>query len=134
MSENNTLNLTEFKPTPIIKKLTKSKSIEGLNIVSEQPAEETVKKARGRKCKYENEEERKEARRKQQREYRLRKKHELELLRKYVEEHFREEEDNEDDSSENHEGSEGGLIEADDGNVDGDSPNSSSLHEMSEEK
>ena len=89
MSETNTLNLTEFKPTPIIKKLSKSKSIEGLNIISEQPDdEETVKKARGRKCKYANDEERKEARRKQQREYRLRKKHELELLRKYAEEHL----------------------------------------------
>ena len=88
MSETNTLTFTEFKPTPIIKKLSKSKSIEGLNIVSEQPDEETVKKARGRKCKYANDEERKEARRKQQREYRLRKKHELELLRKYAEEHL----------------------------------------------
>ena len=88
MSETNTLNLTDFKPTPIIKKLSRSKSIEGLNIVSKQPAEETVKKVRGRKCKYANDEERKEARRKQQREYRLRKKQELESLRKYAEEHL----------------------------------------------
>ena len=58
-----------------------------MNIISEQPAEEAVKKARGRKRKYANDEDRKEARRQQQREYRLRKKHELELLHKYVEEH-----------------------------------------------
>lgn len=41
---------------------------------------------RGRKQKYATDEERIEARRQQQREYRLRKKHELTLLRKMVEE------------------------------------------------
>ena len=88
MSESNTLDLTEFKPTPIIQKLSKSKSSENLDIISEtQPEPEpTIKKTnRGRKNKYTNDEERKEARRQQQRAYRLRKKHELELLHKMVE-------------------------------------------------
>ena len=88
MSESNTLDLTEFKPTPIIRKLSKSKSSENLDMISEtQPEPEpTIKKTnRGRKNKYTNDEERKEARRQQQRAYRLRKKHELELLHKMVE-------------------------------------------------
>ena len=88
MSESNTLDLTEFKPTPIIQKLSKSKSSENLDMISEtQPEPEpTIKKTnRGRKNKYTNDEERKEARRQQQRAYRLRKKHELELLHKMVE-------------------------------------------------
>ena len=90
MSENNTLNLTEFKPTPIIKKLSKSKSSENLKSIAEttinEPAPIAKKTNRGRKSKYTTDDERKEARRQQQREYRLRKKHELELLRKIVEE------------------------------------------------
>ena len=88
MSESNTLDLTEFKPTPIIQKLSKSKSSENLDMISEtQPEPEpTIKKTnRRRKNKYANDEERKEARRQQQRAYRLRKKHELELLHKMVE-------------------------------------------------
>ena len=88
MSESSTLNLTEFKPTPIIKKLSKSKSNENLKSITEskEPAPIAKKTNRGRKCKYTTDEERKEARRQQQREYRLRKKHELTLLRKMVEE------------------------------------------------
>ncbi len=89
MSENNTLNLTEFKPTPIIKKLSKSKSNENLKSIAETTTaiESNAKKTnRGRKCKYTTDEERKEARRQQQREYRLRKKTELESLRKIVDE------------------------------------------------
>ena len=89
MSEN-TLNLTEFKPTPIIKKLSKSKSSDNLKSIVETPQNEPVpiakKTNRGRKSKYITDEERKEARRQQQREYRLRKKQELESLRKIVEE------------------------------------------------
>ena len=87
MSEN-TLNLTEFKPTPIIKKLSKSKSSDNLKSIAETPtAKESIPKKtnRGRKSKYITDEERKEARRQQQREYRLRKKQELESLRKIVE-------------------------------------------------
>lgn len=88
MSEN-TLNLTEFKPTPIIKKLSKSKSSDNLkSIVETTTAKESIPKKtnRGRKSKYITDEERKEARRQQQREYRLRKKQELESLRKIVDE------------------------------------------------
>ena len=88
MSEN-TLNLTEFKPTPIIKKLSKSKSSDNLkSIVETTTAKESIAKKtnRGRKSKYITDEERKEARRQQQREYRLRKKQELESLRKIVDE------------------------------------------------
>ena len=88
MSEN-TLNLTEFKPTPIIKKLSKSKSSDNLKSIVEttinEPASNVKKTNRGRKSKYITDEERKEARRQQQREYRLRKKQELESLRKIVE-------------------------------------------------
>ena len=101
--QDNTLNLTEFKPTPkeqslpgfnesIIKKLSKSKSNENLKSIAETTtANEPIAKKtnRGRKSKYTTDEERKEARRQQQREYRLRKKQELESLRKYAEEHLR---------------------------------------------
>ena len=87
MSESNTLDLTEFKPTPIIQKLSKSKSSENLDMISETQPEPkpTIKKTnRGRKNKYANDDERKEARRQQQRAYRLRKKQELESLHKMV--------------------------------------------------
>ena len=86
MSESNTLNLTGFKPTPVVKKLSKSNSSENLNLITESPQEPVAKKTRGRKSKYTNYEERKEARRQQQREYRLRKKHELDCLRRMAEE------------------------------------------------
>ena len=88
MSESNTLNLTGFKPTPVVKKLSKSNSSENLNLLTESPQEQkpVVKKTRGRKSKYTNDEERKEARRQQQREYRLRKKHELDCFRRMAEE------------------------------------------------
>lgn len=81
----NKIDLTQFNKTAIVRKMSKSKSTEKLN---EVPDNETVKEKqtskRGRKCKYENDEDRKEARRKQQREYRLRKKQELEKLREMV--------------------------------------------------
>ena len=104
---NNKLDLTQFKETDIVKKLSKSKSEENLkNIIEgdindssagpgkacEADAEKTAlklieatlpeKQKRGRKSKYNSAEERLEARRKQQKEYRLRKKQELEELKK----------------------------------------------------
>ena len=93
---NNKLDLTQFKETDIVKKLSKSKSEENLkNIIDDSfacEAEKTAlklieatspeKQKRGRKSKYNSAEERLEARRKQQKEYRLRKKQELEELKK----------------------------------------------------
>ena len=69
MAENK-LDLKQFKETPAVKKLSKSNET--------NKAERT----RGRKTKYATDEERKEAKRKQQKEYRLRKKQELEELKK----------------------------------------------------
>ena len=97
MEMTNKLDLTQFNKTDIVKKLSKSKSEENLlNIlegeVHEADAEKTAlklievtapkKQKRGRKSKYNTPEERLEARRKQQKEYRLRKKAELEELKK----------------------------------------------------
>ena len=88
----NQLDLTQFNQTEIVKKLSKSKSEENLKIISEEKAEEETKaehvpekQKRGRKSKYNTPEERLEARRKQQKEYRLRKKQELEELKKLAE-------------------------------------------------
>lgn len=92
---SNKIDLTQFNQTKVIKKLTKSK-----NIIEEEPkienaiaassnasfdtrkTREAVKQKRGRKSKYMSQEERLEARRLQQKEYRLRKKQELEELKK----------------------------------------------------
>ena len=102
---SNKIDLTQFNQTNVIKKLTKSKSNEDLkNIIEEEIAvssretEEQIKPEptenaiaassreavtkRGRKSKYMSQEERLEARRLQQKEYRLRKKQELEELKK----------------------------------------------------
>ena len=94
---SNKIDLTQFNQTNVIKKLTKSKSNEDLkNIIEEEIAvssreteaepepTEKLKAAakRGRKSKYMSQEERLEARRLQQKEYRLRKKQELEELKK----------------------------------------------------
>ncbi len=88
----NQIDLTQFNKTDIIKKLSKSKSEENLKIISEEKAEEETqaeplpeKQKRGRKSKYNTPEERLEARRQQQKEYRLRKKKELEELKKLAE-------------------------------------------------
>lgn len=72
---SNKINLTEFKETPVVKKLSKSTSNDNLKQQAMEPSK------RGRKNKYNTDEERKEARRKQQREYRLRRKQELNKLR-----------------------------------------------------
>ena len=76
MADNNKnkLDLKQFKETPAVKKLSKSNE----DAVTKSTASET----RGRKTKYATEEERKEAKRKQQKEYRLRKKQELEELKR----------------------------------------------------
>ena len=91
---SNKIDLTQFNQTKVIKKLTKSK-----NIIEEEPKIENAIAAssnasfdtrktreavtkRGRKSKYMSQEERLEARRLQQKEYRLRKKQELEELKK----------------------------------------------------
>ena len=109
---SNKIDLTQFNQTKVIKKLTKSKSNENLkNIIEEEQikpeptenaiaassreaeAEPKIENAiaassreavtkRGRKSKYMSQEERLEARRLQQKEYRLRKKQELEELKK----------------------------------------------------
>lgn len=81
MSDNNKINFEEFKQTNLIKKLSKSKSIENMTVI-DKPIEEEKNKKRGRKTKYANDEERKEARRKQQKEYRLRKRNEFNELKK----------------------------------------------------
>ena len=99
MSDNK-IDLTEFKETPAVKRLRKmSKSqsrdaelrlnAEHLNEVAAESlalkgrAAEPPK-TRGRKSKYSNDEERKQARRQQQKDYRLRKKQELEDLKRQV--------------------------------------------------
>ena len=88
----NKIDLKKFNQTEVVKKLSKSKSEENLKIISEEKAEEETKaeplpekQKRGRKSKYNSPEERLEARRKQQKEYRLRKKQELEELKKLAE-------------------------------------------------
>ena len=89
MEMTNKLDLSQFNKTDIVKKLSKSKSEENLlNILEGEPPAEIKtepapeKQKRGRKSKYNTPEERLEARRKQQKEYRLRKKAELEELKK----------------------------------------------------
>lgn len=79
----NQLDITQFKKTKVVKKLSKSKSEENHEAIAE--SEPAIEKKRGRKSKYNTDEERKEARRKQQKEYRERKKQELEDLKKLVE-------------------------------------------------
>ena len=84
----NQIDLTQFNKTDIIKKLSKSKSEENLKIISEEETQAEPlpeKQKRGRKSKYNTPEERLEARRQQQKEYRLRKKKELEELKKLAE-------------------------------------------------
>ena len=91
------IDLSQFNKTDIVKKLSKSKSEENLKNISEPEVNDTQaekaalklieatapeKQKRGRKSKYNTPEERLEARRKQQKEYRLRKKAELEELKK----------------------------------------------------
>ena len=78
------IDLTQFNQTPIIKSMSKSKSIENLQLTDTKPKAETK---RGRKSKYANDEERKEARKRQQKEYRQRKKNELIEMKKQIEEH-----------------------------------------------
>ena len=85
MTENNKLDLNQFNQTPIIKSMTKSKSIENLQFEDKPKPQPEVK--RGRKSKYANDEERKEARKRQQKEYRQRKKNELIEMKKQIEEH-----------------------------------------------
>ena len=97
MEMTNNLDLTQFNKTDIVKKLSKSKSEENLKNILEGEVNKTdpekaalklieatapEKQKRGRKSKYNTPEERLEARRKQQKEYRLRKKAELEELKK----------------------------------------------------
>ena len=65
------IDLTQFKKTEVIKKLSKSKSDENLKEISDIPN-------KGRKSKYNTPEERLEARKQQKKEYRQRKKQELE--------------------------------------------------------
>lgn len=88
------MNFENFKPTPIVKKISRSKSSEKLNEI-DKPVEETnetvaeVKpiRQRGRKTKYATDEERLEARKQQQREYRDRKKEELKMLKDKIAEY-----------------------------------------------
>lgn len=91
---SNKIDLTQFNQTKVIKKLTKSKNIdieepkiENAIAASSNASFDTRKTReavtkRGRKSKYMSQEERLEARRLQQKEYRLRKKQELEELKK----------------------------------------------------
>ena len=78
MSKMTEIDFTNYKQTPIIKSMTKSKSSENL---------QKIEVKRGRKSKYANDEERKEARKRQQKEYRQRKKNELIEMKKQIEEH-----------------------------------------------
>lgn len=90
------MNFENFKPTPIVKKISHSKSSEKLKEL-DQPVEETqtnetvaeVKpvRQRGRKTKYATDEERLEARKQQQREYRERKKLEIKNLKDKIAEY-----------------------------------------------
>ena len=84
MSKMTEIDFTNYKQTPIIKSMTKSKSFENLQLTEHKPQAETK---RGRKSKYANDEERKEARKRQQKEYRQRKKNELIEMKKQIEEH-----------------------------------------------
>ena len=61
-------------------RISRSTSVE--NFAKAEDEEPKVTKGRGRRSKYSTDEERKEVRRQQQREYRLRKKQEVENLRK----------------------------------------------------
>ena len=85
MSKMTEIDFTNYKQTPIIKSMTKSKSIENLQFEDKPKPQPEVK--RGRKSKYANDEERKEARKRQQKEYRQRKKNELIEMKKQIEEH-----------------------------------------------
>ena len=78
------MNMNEFNETPIIKKMKNSKSIENLNEETLKIMEATrtePKATRGRKSKYNTNEERLAARKQQQKEYRERKKQELQELK-----------------------------------------------------
>ena len=86
------INIEEFNETPVIKKLRQKqrpKKTEVIDVVvnetNEETNEEKPKQTRGRKRKYNTEEERIQARRIQQKAYRERKKKELEELKKKVE-------------------------------------------------
>ena len=81
------MDLENFKQTPIIKKLKKSKSDEKLNEIDEKVEDPIEKVHRGRKTKYVTQEERINARKIQQREYRERKKQELKQLKEKLEEY-----------------------------------------------
>ena len=97
---NNEINIEEFNETPVIKKLRlkqRPKKAEVIDVVVDETNEENglsalssegakPKQTRGRKRKYNTEEERIQARRIQQKAYRERKKKELEELKKKVEE------------------------------------------------
>ena len=93
------INIEEFNETPVIKKLRQKqrpKKTEVIDAVvderafspedlrSEETNEEKPKQTRGRKRKYNTDEERIQARRAQQKAYRERKKKELEELKKKV--------------------------------------------------
>ena len=71
------MDMSEFNETPIIKKMKRSKSDEKLDEIALKIMEATrvePKRTRGRKSKYNTNEERLDARKKQQKEYRERKK------------------------------------------------------------
>ena len=88
---NNEINIEEFNETQVIKKLRQKqrpKKTEVIDVVVNEETneqEEKPKQTRGRKRKYNTEEERIQARRIQQKAYRERKKKELEELKKKVE-------------------------------------------------
>ncbi|KAK8853577.1 hypothetical protein M9Y10_017138 [Tritrichomonas musculus] len=67
--------------TTKVNSLLKSKSTEALNKVITEEPNEPPKPLRGRKSKYANDDERREARRQQQRAYRLRRKQEFESMK-----------------------------------------------------
>ena len=84
------MNFEEFNKTPIIKKMTHSKSEEKLDELDakiEKPKPVEKKNKRGRKVKYTTDKERLEARRLQQKEYRERKKQEIKNLKEKVAEY-----------------------------------------------
>ncbi|KAK8871241.1 hypothetical protein M9Y10_009155 [Tritrichomonas musculus] len=84
MSKMIEIDFTNYEQTPIIKSMTKSKSIENLQLTEHKLKAETK---RGRKSKYSNDEERKEAWKRQQKEYRQRIKNELIEMKKHIEEY-----------------------------------------------
>ena len=97
---NNEINIEEFNETPVIKKLRQKQRPKKTEVIDAVVVNETneenglsalssegakPKQTRGRKRKYNTEEERIQARRIQQKAYRERKKKELEELKKKVE-------------------------------------------------